>query len=112
MKYDATPVTAIARAASSPIWTMKPTSGPEGPFSPRSRVCCTTTGMTTWPMVATIASASVPHRPSRSSGETAMPRRMVSRAAMSSPVSTWEVVLVTLMRGLRGRASGARGTGG
>jgi len=47
MKYDATPVTTIASVATRPISTMKATSGPFGPLSPRSRVCCTTIGMTT-----------------------------------------------------------------
>ena len=77
----------IATAASSPITTVNETSGPPLPLRPWSRVCWTTIGTITWPSEATTASASVPRSPSVSSGLTAMPRRMVSRAAMSSPES-------------------------
>jgi hypothetical protein len=60
MKYDATPVTTTAIAASTAIVVMKPVSGPPGAFSPRSRVCCTATGITIRPRVASTAKTSVP----------------------------------------------------
>ena len=112
MKYDATAVTTIASAATRPITTMKRTSGPSDPLRPRSRVCWTTIGMTTWPMVASTARRNVPSRPSLSSGEIAIPRRRVASAEISSPVSTVEAAEVIVMRGPRGSASAASGSVG
>ena len=87
IRYDAQLASTIAAAATTPIMTVKETSGPPGPLIPRSRVCCTAIGTTTWPVAARNASAIVPARPSFSSGETRTPRRIVSIAPMSSPVS-------------------------
>ena len=53
MAYDAQPATTIATAASSPTHTVNETSGPPSPRMPRSRVCCTAIGTTTWPSEAT-----------------------------------------------------------
>ena len=88
MKYDEIPVATIATAASIAIETTKETSTPSGPLMPRSRVCCMEMGTTSRPAVPTAASRSVQPNPSPSSGENASPRRIVSRAEISSPLST------------------------
>ena len=70
MAYDAQPATTIATAASSPTHTVNETSGsPPCARMPRSRVCCTAMGTTTWPSEAMTASTRVPAMPSLSSGE-------------------------------------------
>ena len=87
IRYDAVLVTMIATVAARPIQTTKLTSGPSSPCIPRSRVCCTAIGTTTWPSEAITARNSVKRMPSFSSGENNTPRRMVAIAPISSPES-------------------------
>ena len=94
IRYEAKLVTRIASPATSPIVTVNPTSGPPSALRPWSRVCWTAIGTMIWPTEASTARRSVTRIPSVSSGENAMPRRMVSIAPMSSPVSTWLVAHV------------------
>ena len=56
-----------------------PRSGPPAASSPRSMPCWIATGTATRPAIETIAKASVPASPVRSSGESASPRRTVRR---------------------------------
>ena len=88
MKNDETPVATIANAARQAIPMTKEMSTPSGPLSPRSRVCCTEMGTTSRPAVPIAASSRVQPKPFDSSGENASPRLIVSRAEISSPVST------------------------
>lgn len=53
--YDAHDVSTMASAASTPIQAVKARSGPPSAPSPRSRVCWTATGTTTWPAEASTA---------------------------------------------------------
>ena len=81
MKYDATLVNAMATAQARPVRRTKETSGPSGPLTPWSRVCCTAIGTMTCPNDATTANSRVTPMPSLSSGEMATPRRMVVHRA-------------------------------
>ncbi len=85
--YDAQLVTTIARPDTSASHAVKEVSGPSGPRRPRSMVCCTATGTTTWPTEAITASVRVQPMPSASSGEWRTPRRIVSQAPISSPLA-------------------------
>lgn len=79
-KYDDTAVTRTATAASpTKIW-IRPGSGPPAAVMPESTVCCTATGTSTRPTVATVASRRVKGSPTRNSGDSARARRNVVSA--------------------------------
>src|SRR6185436_4082944 len=66
-----------------------PMYGPPGASRPRSMPCWIATGTAARPIIPTTDSASVPPRPTRSSGESARPRLIVCQADSFGGVAAW-----------------------